>query len=410
MLEIFRHREPRLLSLGQAVSNFGDGVATVAFTLLVLDLTHSAVMLSYFAAARMAPLVLFILFGGVIVDRVSRRTLMLLSDASRAVLTGAVVLLLLTHHLHFWHLLVIGALFGFFDAIFMPSFTAIIPEIVPEDLLPAMNATRPLANSLLGGMIGPAVGGVVSAISPTWAIAIDTATFVVSAGALFLMRKTPTPNESSTTSMFSQAKEGMRFAFTTPWFWSTVVAVSFANALVFSQMGVLVPFYLRHVLHASKSTVGFVFAFAGLCGVAASLVAGNLKIPRRRVRAMWIYWLIGDLSAVSFYFATNYWVVLVFPLLAIPGMTIGNVIWESMMQSDVPRDLLGRASSVDWFFSLGLSPLGLIFGGVLGTAMGPRNYFLVFAIVCAIPAPLIMLSRRINAVDASRIAGVTSTV
>jgi MFS family permease len=94
-VEIFRHREPRLLISGQTISGFGDGVANGALTLLVLNTTHHNVSkLSLFAAARMVPTVAFLLVGGAVVDHFSRRLLLLLSDLSRAVLTGAVVVLI----------------------------------------------------------------------------------------------------------------------------------------------------------------------------------------------------------------------------------------------------------------------------------------------------------------------------
>jgi MFS family permease len=89
IMELARHREPRLLVSGQAISNFGDGVAIVALTLLVLDTTHSVTALGWFAAARMTPQVVFLLIGGAIVDRFSRRLLLILSDVVRAVLTGS---------------------------------------------------------------------------------------------------------------------------------------------------------------------------------------------------------------------------------------------------------------------------------------------------------------------------------
>src|SRR3984957_7495975 len=140
IVELAQHREPGLLISGQAVSNFGDGVAIVALTLLVLDTTHSVTALGWFAAARMTPQVVFLLIGGAIVDRFSRRQLLILSDVARAVLTAAIVVLIVTHSLHFGELIIFAVLFGSFDAIFFPAIAAFTPEIVPEELLPAMNA------------------------------------------------------------------------------------------------------------------------------------------------------------------------------------------------------------------------------------------------------------------------------
>jgi DHA3 family tetracycline resistance protein-like MFS transporter len=403
LVQLAKHREPRLLVTGQTVSQFGDGVALVALTLLVLDTTHSVSKLAWFVAARMTPLVIFLLVGGAIVDRFSRRILLLISDCVRALLTAILVVLIAAGHLKFGELLIFAVLFGMFDAIFMPAITALTPEIVPEELLPAMNAVRPLSNNLMGGMIGPAVGGAIATASTSWAIGVDGATFLVSASALFLMKPTPTPLRTPGSSMFSEIKEGVQYVRNTRWLRTNLMAAGVINAVLFSPLAVLIPFFLRHTLHDGKLFVGYTFAAMGLSGTLGALVASNLKIPRRRIRVMIIYWTIASLSAVVIGFATNFWEVLIFPVVASPLLLLGNVIWESMMQTEVPRELLGRASSVDWFVSLGLAPLGIVLAGYLATAWGVRTYFVVMSLTASVPSVWIFLSRKINEVDEGRV-------
>lgn len=406
LVQLAKHREPRLLVIGQTVSQFGDGVALVALTLLVLDTTgNSASKLAWFVAARMTPLVVFLLVGGAIVDRFSRRILLLISDCVRALLTAVLVVLLATNHLHYGELIIFAVLFGTFDAVFMPCITALTPEIVPEDLLPAMNAVRPLSNNLMGNMIGPAVGGVIAAASTTWAIGVDCATFLVSASALFLMRPTPTPQRTPGSSMLSEIKEGVRFVRHTRWLRTNLVVAGIVNAIMFSPLAVLLPFLLRHTLHDSKVIVGYTFAVMGLSGAIGALVASNMRMPRRRIRVMIAYWTIASFSGIIIGFATNFWEVMIFPVVASPLLLLGNVIWESMMQSEVPRELLGRVSSVDWFMSLGLAPLGVVLAGILATEWGVRTYFVVMSLVASAPGVWIILSRKINEVDKDRVKG-----
>jgi len=405
LVQLAKHREPRLLVTGQTVSQFGDGVALVALTLLVLDTTHSVSKLAWFSAARMAPLVVFLLVGGAIVDRFSRRILLLISDCVRAVLTAVLVVLIATGHLKFFELIVFAVLFGTFDAVFMPAMTALTPEIVPEELLPAMNAVRPLSNNLMGSMIGPAVGGLIAAVSTSWAIGVDCGTFLVSASALFLMKPTPTPRRTPGSSMLSEIKEGVRYVRQTRWLRTGLLAAGIGNAVLFSSMSVLIPFFLIHTLHESKVVVGFTFAVSGLAAVVGALIASNMKTPRRRIRVMWCIWTLASLSALVIAFATHYWEVLCFPIIAEPMLVLGNVIWESMMQTEVPRDLLGRASSVDWFVSLALAPMGIVLAGFLATAWGVRTYFFVMSLVAAAPGVWIILSRKINEIDQDRVKG-----
>jgi MFS family permease len=403
IIELAKHREPGLLISGQAVSNFGDGVAIVALTLLVLDTTHSVTALGWFAAARMTPQVVFLLIGGAIVDRFSRRLLLILSDVVRAVLTGAIVILIMTHSLHYWELIFFAVLFGSFDALFYPCIAAFTPEIVPEDLLPAMNAVRPLANNLMGSTIGPAVGGLLAAFSTSLAIGVDCATFVVSATALAFMKSTPKPSRKEGATMIGDIKEGLHYVVHTRWLWTTSVSVTLVNAFVLTPMFVLIPYFLRHNLHLAKDYVGFAVAAAGVTGALGALIVANLPMPKRRIRMMWIYWSIGSLAALVMGVATNFWEVIIFPVVVSPMIIFGNVIFESMMQSEVPRELLGRASSVDWFVSLGVAPLGLVIASQVANVIGVRAYFVVFSIICVIPGIWIIVSKRINAIDADRV-------
>ena len=406
IVQLARHREPALLVIGQSISNLGDGVALVALTLLVLDTTNNnAAKLAWFVAARMIPMVAFMLIGGAVVDRFSRRLLLLLSDGARAVLTGGLVVLIGTGSLRFWELIVFGVLFGSFDAIFMPAISAITPEIVPEDLLGAMNAVRPLSNNLMGTMIGPALGGLIAVISTSWAIGVDCATFVFSAATLVMMRPTAAPERATKTSMLEDIRAGLTYVRTTRWLWTTLAAVTLINAFVFSPMPVLIPYFLRHDLHSSKVLVGYAFAVSGLAGAIGALIASNVEVPARRVRSMWTYWTVGTVAALIMGVASNYWEVLLVFIIASPMMLFGNVIWESMMQSEVPRELLGRASSVDWFVSLGLAPLGLVVAGQLVNVVGVRTYFTVSALVTMIPGLWILVSPRINQIDAKRVRG-----
>jgi predicted MFS family arabinose efflux permease len=170
-------------------------------------------------------------------------------------------------------------------------------------------------------------------------------------------------------------------------------------------LAVLLPYLLRHTFHDSKVIVGYTFAVMGFSGTIGALVASNMKLPRRRIRVMVAYWTIASFAGLIVGVATNYWEVMIFPLVASPLLLFGNVIWESMMQTEVPRGLLGRVSSVDWFMSLGLAPIGVVLAGYLAVEWGVRTYFVVMSLVASAPGVWIMLSRRINEVDRERVKG-----
>jgi hypothetical protein len=117
---------------------------------------------------------------------------------------------------------------------------------------------------------------------------------------------------------------------------------------------------------------------------------------------MWLYWVVGGFSFLLLLVARGYWPIAA--IMVINGQTMvgGNVIWESMMQSEVPRELLGRVSSVDWFFTFALIPVGLIVAGALGSRMGIVPYFVTMSLITVTPGLFVLFSKKVNAVDAGR--------
>jgi DHA3 family tetracycline resistance protein-like MFS transporter len=196
------------------------------------------------------------------------------------------------------------------------------------------------------------------------------------------MKPTPTPHRTPGSSMLSEIKVGVRFVRETRWLRTNLVVAGIVNAVMFSPMAVLLPYMIVHTLHDKKVIVGYTFAVMGFSGAAGALVASNLKLPRRRIRVMITYWTVATFAGLIVGFATNFWEVMIFPVVVAPLLLLGNVIWESMMQSEVPRELLGRVSSVDWTMSLGLAPLGIVLAGFLATEWGVRNYFIVMSGEC----------------------------
>jgi MFS family permease len=409
MIRVMSHREPALLITGRTISAFGDGIANVALALIVLHVTNNnALALGTFAAARMIPFVLLLLVGGVTADRLSRRTILLVSDVGRFLVATAIVVLIALGTLHFWELLVMAVIFGAFDAVFFPAMTALTPEIVPGDLLNAWNALRPLANQLAGAIIGPAVGGLLVSLSYSLALGIDAATFLVSAICIAAMHPTPARGSTEGSSMLAEIGEGLNFTRRTTWIWATLLAAGLSNALLGVPVISLAPQFLRQTLSATPAQVGLVIAAGGVAGAIGTIVVGSRPIPRRRIRVMFASWIFSSLVLMLFGLSGSVLVAAVIIAVSSPGFIFGNVIWESLLQAEVPGELLGRVSSVDWLVSLGLTPIGLFVAGALVGAFGMRDYAIGAGIVCVVPAVIAMLSKRVNAVDDGRLESAPS--
>lgn len=385
-----RHRNFALLWLGQSVSMTGDGIFAVALAIVALDVDHSPAGLSYVLAARIIPTVAFLLLGGAVADRVSRRLLMLASDLARGIVVGAVTVLLALGHLTIAELVVMSLLFGVADAAFSPASTAIVPEIVPEGLLVNANALRSTSQTVAQSLLGPALGGlVVGLLGSAWAFGIDALTFAVSAGFLAAMRP-GTKRERSAGSPWAHIREGLAFAAHNRWFWVTLVAAALANFAGFSPLALLVPLLVKVTLHGSASALGLVFAAGGLGGVIGSLLLARLGSPRRQVAAMCVAWGLSGLAIAGIAGAANPFMVGVFEFAVIGLLAYGNTLWFPLLQRLVPPGLLGQVSSIDAMVSLALSPLGLLAAGVVSAAIGVRATLFAGAVVSAL-TPLSLL-------------------
>lgn len=174
----------RRVFLAQSVSVFGDGITPVALTFAVLGLTGSGTDLGLVLAAQSLPLAALALVGGVWADRLPRQKVMVASDLTRAAVQTVAAVLLLSGAAQIWQLALLAALHGAAEAFFRPAAGALLPQIVPGASLQRANALMGMSDNF-GWMVGPAVAGtLVAVVGAGGAIAVDAATFLVSAAFL----------------------------------------------------------------------------------------------------------------------------------------------------------------------------------------------------------------------------------
>jgi MFS family permease len=379
--EALKVRDFALLWSGQTISSLGDGVFTIALALTALKIGHGAIDLAYVLAARAVPSVCFALLGGVVVDRVPKRLAMLTSDLVRGLAVGVVALLIAGQDLRMWQLIAMSAIFGTADAFFGPASLSILPELLDENLLAQGNALNTMSGSLTQGLIGPAVGGlVVGSIGFAWSFGIDAISFAGSAICLLAMRLR-TMRSKARLSALAEALEGIGYVRKTRWLIASLAAAALANFVGMMPLTVLLPVLVRNVLHASALSLGLVFAAGGAAGVVASLVVARMGSPRLRVTVLWIAYAGGGLSILLMAFAVNVWVVGILNAIEIGLFIYGDVLWVTMMQELVPREVLGRVSSLVYLLAFALGPLGILLGGVLAAGIGIRETLFLSGLV-----------------------------
>ena len=380
VLQPLRHRDFALLWAGLSVSLLGDGIYFVAIAWQVYELTDAPTALGVVGVAWTLPLVLLVLGGGVLSDRMDRRLLMVAADALRFVAITAIAALALSGAIELWHLLALVALYGCGDALFNPAATALTPMLVPRDELVRANALEGLMRPLAMKFAGPALGGAIVAAGGAGAgFAVDAATFLVS-GAFVLAIRTrarAAPAEpDAPRSALAELREGLRFVRSKPWLWATLCSVSIALFAFFGPRQVLLPLRLKEELGFGAGTFGAVLAAAGAGSVTAAIAVGQLGIPRRFVTWLYVAWAVATFEIAVFGIASLPWQFMLAALVGGALETFGNVIWATLLAQRVPGSLLGRVSSVDWQISVLMVPLSFAVTGPLAEAVGTRETML----------------------------------
>ena len=378
-LGVLREREFRLLFTGQLISLLGDSFSTVALAFAVLDLTHSrtsgTTALGIVLAARTIPLVGFLLAGGVIADRLSRRKVMLAADVVRMGTYGATAALVLAHTATVGELAGLQAVSGAATAFFNPASTGLTPIVVSAEGLQDANALRGISMSSTG-LVGLVAGGaVVSLVGPGWALAVDAASFGASVVFLALLRlpvHLPLPPQS----FLADLREGWREFVSRTWVWTIVLAASASNALnsIFAVLLAVI----------AKRDLGGAGAYTEiLAGLAVGAVLGGALTLRVRPRRPLLLGtsLLACISLPVALLALRAPVAVIAAGAVLSGCTnmLFNALWETSLQRHVPGAALSRVSAYDWFGSLAFQPLGLLLAGPIAGALGENATLWVVA-------------------------------
>ncbi|HEX5395459.1 MAG TPA: MFS transporter, partial [Candidatus Limnocylindria bacterium] len=311
----------------------------------------------------------------VFTDRYDRRHLLISADLLRAAAIGLIAVLSISGALQLWHVIALIAFVGVGDAFFNPASTAIVPDLLPEELLPQANALQGLIRPLMTRLMGPAIGGfVVAGLGSGPAFAIDGASFVVSAAAVWAIAARPLPGERARHSMrqtFAEVGQGFAFVRANPWCWATLLSAMLSLLVFFGPMQVLLPYLVKNRLDLGPEALGTIFAVSGVGSILSALVIGQTGLPRLRITAMYASWSLGVAFIVVYGLMTDLWMALVAGFVTAALFQLGQIIWTTLLQQLVPRDLLGRVSSLDWLVSSGLVPVSFALTGPVAAVVGP---------------------------------------
>jgi MFS family permease len=383
VLAPFRLRDFRLLWTGLTVSLLGDGIFLVAIAWQAYEISNSPVALAVTGVAWTLPSVVLLPFSGVMSDRLGRRPLMITAYLLRASATTVIGLVCVFGTVQIWHLVALSAVFGVGDALFMPSFTALVPEIVPKHLLVQANSLDQTMRPLAMQFAGPALGGaIVGSIGPGGAFLIDGASLMFGAAMLALMHVSAAVRpQDDRPSMLADLREGAAYVRHNVWLLSTLLAFSLTVLAFWGPVEVLVPYLIRNGVGGGAGGFGLVLAAGGAGAILTAVVVSTTGVPRRRLAFTFGVFIVAGYATALYGLAGHLWQMALVSALSGACFSAGLIAWATIMQTRVPSELLGRVSSLDWMVSSALVPVSYALVGPVSRLIGVRETLVVAGLI-----------------------------
>ena len=374
-------------------NTLGNTMAMIALAFAVLDLTGSAAALGQVLAAHTVPMVLFLLFGGVIADRLPRTLVIQVSNLASGTTQAVVAALLLTGTAELWMIVVLEAVHGLVSAVSMPAMAGVVPQLVPRADLQRANALLSMSRGALT-IIGPTVGALlVVTVGSGWALAVDAATWFVAGLLLLPVRLPARASSGEPTSTLAELREGWDLFRGTTWLWVVVLGFAFLNAIHVGAWFTLGPAVAEDAI--GKQGWGYVLS-AESAGLLVMTVV-MLRVPLRRplFHGMLGCALMG-LPILALGARPELALLVVTAFVAGAGIELFGMGWNLAMQEHIEEEQLSRAYSYDALGSFVAMPVGQLVYGPLGESFGYAEVLTVSGVAYFAIALLVLLSPSVR--------------
>jgi len=348
------------------VSLFGTWMQSTAQGYLVYELTRSPAYLGYVSFASGIPTWLFMLYAGVIADRIPRRTLLLITQSSMMMLAFILAGLTFGGVVQPWHIVILAAGLGVANAFDAPARLAFVPELVEqrEDLTNAIALNATMFNTAT--MIGPAVAGMAySLFGPGWCFTINGLSFLAVIAALLRMRlASPAPSSNPRRAILPELRAGFRYVIAHPTIRLLIGLIAIASLFGVSFV-TLMPAWAVNVLRGDATTNGLLLSARGTGALISALGIASLGRFRFKGRLLTVGTFVFPIALLVF--AQVRWLPLSMAILVVVGASMVLVLnlANALVQTEAADELRGRVMSIYSLLFFGLMPLGSLWVGTL---------------------------------------------
>jgi len=380
-----RNRNYRLYYIGQMISLSGTWMQTIAQAWLVLQITDSKVALGTVTMLQFLPITIFVLFAGVIADRVPKRNFLFVTQSVAMSQALALAVLVWTGHVQLWHVYILAMVLGLANAFEQPTRQALVVELVGRnDVINAVALNAGMFNA--ARLVGPAIGGfVIAAAGVKSAFLLNAISFLPVIVALAMMRTSEMYAIDRAgpkgTGALAELREGLAYAFNTPAAFLIVVLVAIIGTFGYN-FTVMLPLIDRYVLDKGEIGLGFLTAALGLGSVISALLLAGREAATKRtlfVGSAVFTLLLGAVAASQWYFVTLF-------LLMLMGVasTAFHATANTSMQLSSPDHLRGRVMALYMFLFAGSTPIGGFLTGYMAEHLGVSTAIGISAAMCGV--------------------------
>ncbi|MDO8805187.1 MAG: MFS transporter [Elusimicrobiota bacterium] len=370
MLRAFKYRNYRLFFCGQCISLIGTWMQSVALSWLVYRLTGSTLLLGVTGFASQAPSLLLAPLTGPAADRFDRRKILIFTQILSMLQAMALALLVLSGSPQVWQIIALASAIGVINAFDIPARQAFIVELVEkrEDLANAIALNSSMFNS--ARLIGPAIAGVcIAAFGEGVCFLANALSYTAVIAALLAMRLPPGRTSGGGGEKSGGFKEGLKYAFGFPPI-KYVVLMLAAGSLFGMPYAVLMPAYIREILHGGPRTLGFIMGCSGAGALLGALRLAGRKHPAGLERGIPFFTGLFGLGLLAFSFSTSVALSAVLIACASFGMISFMASGNTVVQTLVDDDKRGRVMALYSVAFMGMAPFGSLLAGWAASRIG----------------------------------------
>ena len=389
------------------VNTLGAMMANIALTFAVLDIDGRAVAIGYVLAAHTIPMILLLLWGGVLADRFPRAVVLQVSNVASALSQGAIAYLVLSGRAELWMIILLTAFHGAVSAMSMPAMFGMVPQLVPRESLQQANALLSLTRNGLT-VLGPSLGAfLVVTVGPGWALAVDALPWALAALLLLPMQIPPRAPRAEATSTMQDLREGWTFFRSVTWLWVVVLGFGALNMIHNGALFTLGPVVAEDTI--GRQEWGFVLSAEAAGLLVMALVLLRFRLERPLLWGMLAITLNG-LPMIMLGVDPVVVALVVAAFIGGMGIEVFSMGWNLAMQENIDDEMLSRASSYDMLGSFIAMPIGQLAWGPLGVAFGNERVLVASGVAYAVICGLVLCSRSVRTLPRTPIEPAAATV